>query len=217
MLFMLFLTFFQVFSLAVRCYLVSLKIVSEGIFALFLASKSNIFFSLLLYRFLCSFLFSQTRKFTMLSHAICLYIFSELPFHKLWLTDLWILSLLPSDCWRSSIVLFLSVPRVAFPSLLVADCLLVADDGLFSFTCRRSIFVSRSNFMMLWSLLILFGTIFQLIFLSSSVPLSDMILILDSLYPWYINGYSSSFAIWSPKFHSVSSTISPFWSVIEEK
>jgi len=86
------------------------------------------------------------------------------------------------DFSRDLIVSFLSVSHIAFLSLLFAYC-------LFYFACRRSVLISSFNSMMLWSLLVSF-CIFQLIFLSLSIPFSAVILI---SYPCYVDGCLSSF------------------------
>jgi len=100
----------------------------------------------------------------------------------------------------------------------VLSQVLVIQFSLFSFAYRQLVLASMSNSIMLWSLLISLGTTFQFIFLSLSIPFSVVISMLDLLpmYPWYVNGHPDSFAIWNPRFHNVSSTISPFCSVIEE-
>jgi len=66
-------------------------------------------------------------KSTMLSPVIHLYMFSELPCHRPWLFNLWILSYLSlfSDCLRDLMVSFLLVPHVTFRSLLSLDCTIV--------------------------------------------------------------------------------------------
>jgi len=77
-------------------------------------------------------------------------------------------------------VLLLSVSRIAFPSLLAADCTMIFSVLLVADQCLSAIEVHT---MMLWSLLISFGTTsFQLIFLFLSVPSSAMISMLDSLH-----------------------------------
>jgi len=69
-----------------------------------------------------SFLWDQ--KSSRLSLVICLHIFLGLSY-KLWLFSSWILSWLPSDFPRDSMISFLSILRIACPSLLFADCMTV--------------------------------------------------------------------------------------------
>jgi len=119
--FMLFSTyFFQVFSLAFCiAVLYFWKQFRKAFCALSLASKFSVFLVSSIQ--ICLFFHFRWIRSPLYYCSLSIYIFSSRNCLFKALSSLWILSWLLSDCWRNSTVLFLSVPCVAFPSLLSVD------------------------------------------------------------------------------------------------
>jgi len=117
--------FFYVFSLTVRiAALYFYRLFRKTFCALFLDFKSRVFFSLLLYRYVCFlFYFYEVESPLCYLSPSVIYFWDCLIISFInWLSSLWILSWLPSDFSRGLIISFLWTLHVACLSLLFADC-----------------------------------------------------------------------------------------------